>query len=333
MRKIRWGVLSTARIGTEKVIPAMQRGTYTEVVAIASRDLETARRAADRLGIPHAFGSYEELLVDPAVDAIYNPLPNHLHLPWSLRTLAAGKHLLCEKPIGLTAEEAEELARAAGANPGLKVMEAFMYRHHPQWERAQALVRSGAIGDLRSVHASFSYFNRDPDDIRNIPEIGGGGLLDIGCYCISVSRFLFDAEPRRVSGRMERDPDFGTDRLTSGLLEFEEGTGTFTCSTQLAPHQRVIAHGTEGVLEIELPFTPRPDHSCRIVLIRGDTREVIVLDPTDQYTIQGDRFSRAILEGTPPPTPLDDAVATMRVIDAIAESSRSGRWVELGRVP
>jgi predicted dehydrogenase len=244
MNKVRWGVLSTAKIGVAKVIPAMQAGEHCEIVAISSRDPEKAQAAAEQLGIPNAYGSYEELLAAPEVDAVYNPLPNHLHVPWSIKALEAGKHVLCEKPIAMTAAEAQELVDAAQAHPHLKVMEAFMYRHHPQWQLARQLVADGKIGELRTIQSFFSYYNVDPHNIRNIADIGGGGLMDIGCYCISYSRFIFGSEPQRVLGSVEFDPQLKTDRLASGVLDFGHGTATFTCSTQLTSYQRVNIFGT-----------------------------------------------------------------------------------------
>lgn len=329
MRKIRWGVLSTARIGAEKVIPAMQLGKYCQVTAIASRKLEKAQAAARQLGIPKAYGSYEELLADPDIDAVYIPLPNHLHVSWSIKALKAGKHVLCEKPISLTATEAQELLEAAKKHPQLKVMEAFMYRHHPQWQRARRLVAQGEIGELRTIQSFFSYYNVDPNDIRNKAEIGGGGLMDIGCYCISLSRFILGTEPQRVCGIMEYDPQFKVDRLTSGMLDFGKGTSTFTCATQLAPYQRVNIFGTEGRVEIEIPFNAPPDQPCKMWHQHGTKVEEIVLDICDQYMIQGDLFSQAVLNDTEVPTPLEDAVANMRVIEALIRSAKSGTWVHI----
>ncbi|MGZ3676222.1 MAG: Gfo/Idh/MocA family protein, partial [Ktedonobacterales bacterium] len=254
MSKVRWGVLSTANIGVGKVIPAMQRGSYCAMVAIASRNPEQAQKTAAALGFPKAYGSYEELLADPEIDAIYNPLPNHLHVPWSIKALEAGKHVLCEKPIGLNAAQAQQLADAAAQHPHLKVMEAFMYRFHPQWQRARELVQDGRIGELRTIQTVFSYFLDDATNIRNRAEAGGGALYDIGCYAISVPRFIFGAEPQRVSAIAEFDPRFGTDRLVSAMLDFGRGTATFTCGTQLSPYQRVTIFGTQGHIEIEIPF-------------------------------------------------------------------------------
>lgn len=326
MDKVRWGVLSTAKIGTDKVIPAMQQGQYSEITAIASRQVDKAQAVAGKLGIPQAYGSYEALLADPEVDAVYIPLPNHLHVPWSIQALEAGKHVLCEKPIGLTAAEGQRLVDAARAHPELKVMEAFMYRHHPQWQTARRLVREGAVGQLHTIQTLFSYYNVDPNNVRNQADIGGGGLMDIGCYAISLSRFIFDREPTRVCGIVELDPDFGTDRLASALMDFEVGTATFTCSTQLVPYQRVHILGTQGRVEIEIPFNAPPDRPCRLWLQQDDEIEEIVLPVVDQYTIQGDLFSKAVLEDGDVPTPIEDSVANMKVIEAILESARRGQW-------
>jgi len=327
MTKIRWGVLSTANIGVAKVLPAMQRGAFCDITAIASRELAKAQATAKQLGIPKAYGSYEELLADPDVDAIYNPLPNHLHVPWSIKAIEAGKHVLCEKPIALTTAEAQTLADAAKQHPQLKVMEAFMYRHHPQWQRARQIVAAGGIGTLRTIQSTFSYYNDDPSNIRNQADIGGGGLMDIGCYNISISRFIFDAEPQRVCGIVEYDPQLKTDRLASGMLDFGRGTATFTCSTQLASYQRVNIFGDTGRIEIEIPFNAPPDRPCKIWHQHDGGIEEIAFEICDQYTLQGDALARAILDDTPVPTPIEDAVANMAVIEALVRSSKSGTWV------
>jgi predicted dehydrogenase len=329
MRKVRWGVISTAAIGMKKVAPAMQRGRYCDIVAIASRDLAKAQAAAKQLGIPKAYGSYEALLADAEVEAVYNPTPNHLHVPLSIQALAAGKHVLCEKPIALTAAEAQTLVEAGQRHPRLKLMEAFMYRHHPQWQLAKRLVREGKIGELRTIHSFFSYYNTDPNNVRNQADIGGGGLMDIGCYNLSLSRFMFDAEPRRVCGIVEYDPTFKTDRLVSGMLDFGRGTATFTCSMQLAPYQRVHIYGTQGRVEIEIPFNAPPDVPCKVWHQHDHTIEEFALDICDQYTIQGDLFSQAILNDTPVPTPIEDAVANMKAIEAVIESARRDTWLTL----
>jgi predicted dehydrogenase len=325
--KLRWGIFCTAKIGLNKVIPAMQRSSLGVVTAISSRSSDRAREAAQKAGIPKAYGSYEELLSDPDVDAIYNPLPNHLHVPWSIKALEAGKHVLCEKPIGMDAAEAEQLRDTAQRFPNLKIMEAFMYRLHPQWVKAKELVQSGAIGKVQTIHSFFCYNNTDPANIRNKADIGGGGLMDIGCYCISLSRFIFDAEPTRVLGAIEIDPGLGTDILTSGMLEFENGTATFTCATQLHPYQRVNIFGNKGRIEIEIPFNAPPDKPTRLWHHDQTGTNTITFDVCDQYTIQADAFARAVLENTAVPTSLDDAVANMKVIDAIRKSASGKHWV------
>ena len=328
MEKVRWGILSTANIATEKVIPAMQQGTYCEITALASRKLEHAQAAAARLGIPKAYGSYEALLADPEIDAIYNPLPNHLHVLWSVKALEAGKHVLCEKPLAPTVAEAQVLLDVAQRYPHLKVMEAFMYRHHPQWQRARQLVRDGKIGALRTIQSFFSYYLDDPANIRNRHEAGGGGMLDIGCYTVSLARFLFEAEPQRVMGMIEYDPIFQTDRLASAILDFGTGTSTFTCSTQLTPYQRVNIFGTQGRIEIEIPFNAPANQPTRLFYQSGDEIKEILLEACDQYTIQGDLFSQAILNDTEVPTPLADALANLQVIEAVFRSAHNGVWVE-----
>ena len=329
MKKVRWGVLSSAKIGLEKVIPAMQKGEYCEITAMASQNLERGKAAATQLGIPQAYGSYEELLADDNIDAVYIPLPNHLHVPWTKKALEAGKHVLCEKPIGLNTAEAEDLLACAKKHSQLKVMEAFMYRHHPQWLKAQQLVNEGKIGNLLNIHSFFSYYNADPANIRNMAEIGGGGLMDIGCYCISLARFIFNSEPQRVLGKMEYDPEFKTDRLCSGLLDFGDQSSTFTCATQLTSYQRVNIFGTEGRIEIEIPFNAPPDQPCRIWHQQDEKLEEITFELCDQYTIQGDLFSQAILNKTEVPTPLVDSVKNMRVLDAVINSAESDAWVTL----
>jgi predicted dehydrogenase len=321
--------LSTAKIGVEKVIPAMQKGKFSQVQAIASQGADKAKKAARKLKIPKAYGSYEELLADTDIQAVYIPLPNHLHVPWSIEALKAGKHVLCEKPIALNVTEAQLLLDASRNYPNLKIMEAFMYRHHPQWVKARQLVTQGGIGKLRTIQSFFSYFNADPDNIRNKPVIGGGGLMDIGCYCISLSRFIFGAEPHRVFGIIEYDPQMKTDRLTSGVLEFTEGTSTFTCSTQLSPYQRANIFGTEGRIEIEIPFNAPNDRPCKLWHRTGSDVQEISFGTCDQYTIQGDLFSEAILNDTNVPTPLEDAVANMKVIEALIESTKTQTWQKL----
>lgn len=329
MQKINWGILSTAKIGREKVIPALQKSTYCTVVGIASRSMEEAQKVAADLNIPKAYGSYEALLNDAEIDAVYIPLPNHLHVEWAKKALEANKHVLCEKPLSLSAAEAQDLLDAAKQKPQLKIMEAFMYRFHPQWQQAKTLVDDGAIGKLETVQSFFSYYNIDMNNIRNQKEAGGGGLMDIGCYCISFARFLFNSEPQRVVGSIAYDARTQTDRLASAIMEFSSGTSTFTCSTQLMPYQRVQILGTEGRIEIEIPVNAPPDVTTRIWLHQKTGSKEISFDPVDQYTLQGDAFSKSILENTPVPTSLQDAVNNMKVIEAIFKSGDQNSWVRI----
>jgi predicted dehydrogenase len=329
-KKLRWGVLSTANIGLKKVLPAMQQGRFTTVDAIASRDLKKSKEAAAILGIPRAYGSYEELLADPDIDAIYNPLPNQFHVPWTAKAAEAGKHVLCEKPISLTVAEAKTLL-AVRERTGVKIGEAFMIRSYTQWLRVGEILRSGRIGQLRSVAGFFSYYNDDPKNIRNHVECGGGALLDIGCYCIQAARYGFGQEPRRVIGLVERDRKFETDRLTSALLDFEAGQAIFTCSTQLVPYQRVQFFGTKGRIEMEIPFNAPKDRPTRIFIdetgeLFGSGIKTEAFPTADQYTMQGDAFARAVLDNTEVPVPLEDAIANMAVIEAIFRSAETSRW-------
>jgi predicted dehydrogenase len=322
---VRWGVLSTAKIGIDKVIPGTAAADRCEVVAIASRDLERARAAAFELGIARAFGSYEDLLADPDVDAVYNPLPNHLHAEWTIAAARAGKHVLCEKPLATTSADAERMIQACEAE-GVLLMEAFMYRLHPTWEAVTSLVASGRIGELKTVQSWFSYFNDDPGDIRNLVETGGGALYDIGCYCVNLSRMLFGAEPERVGGSVLRDPVMGIDVLTSGILDFGDVVATFTCSTRAEPDQRVHIYGTDGRISIEIPFNIPPDRPTRVFVTAGGDppvrpeTEVLTFDPANEYTIQAERFAAAVLDGGQVPIPPSDAVGNLRVIEELFRS-------------
>jgi predicted dehydrogenase len=322
--KVRWGVLGTAKIAVTKVIPAMQRSEWCEITAIASRDLSKAKAAASELNIPKAYGSYQELLEDRSIEAVYNPLPNNLHVPWTLNAAEAGKHVLCEKPIGLDAREAKVLLDVRNRT-GVRIQEAFMVRTHPQWLETRRLIHSGRIGSLRSITGFFSYNNPDPANIRNQLELGGGALMDIGCYPITISRFMYETEPDRVLGLLDRDDESGTDTLTSAVLDFPNGRSTFTCSTRLAPYQRMIFFGTEGRIEVLIPFNAPNDRPTRI-LVDDETIEFPICD---QYEIQGSLFSRAIRENLEQPIPLEDAVNNMAVIDAVFRSATTNQWEEV----
>ncbi|MBK9116264.1 MAG: Gfo/Idh/MocA family oxidoreductase [Betaproteobacteria bacterium] len=333
MKPVVWGVLSTAKIGRERVLPGMRKSPLVEIRAIASRDESRARAAATALGIPRAYGSYEALLADPEIEAVYNPLPNHLHVPLTLQAAAAGKHVLCEKPIALDAAEAEQLRAAAG---NVRIAEAFMVRFHPQWLRARDLVRDGRIGTLRVVQMFFGYNNLDPANVRNRADIGGGGLYDIGCYAIVAGRWFFGAEPTRGIAHVDRDPAFRTDRLTSGLVDFGDGRRLdFTVATQVAPHQRIQLCGSKGRIEIPIPVNAPQGAATRLLLDDGSSLEgtgvvTETLPPSDQYMLQGEAFSRAVRGEIALPFGIDDAIANMRAIDALFRSERSGRWEPVG---
>jgi predicted dehydrogenase len=328
-KKTRWGILSTANIGMQKVTPAIMAAEHCEVVAIASRDLAKARAAADKLGIEKAYGSYEELFADPDIDVIYNPLPNHLHVPMTIAAAKAGKHVLCEKPIALSSKEAEQLRECPKDRI---VLEAFMVRFHPQWQRAREIIRSGELGEVRAINAVFTYHNVDPNNVRNMADIGGGGIMDIGCYPITAARFLFESEPKRVVSLVERDDNFGTDRLASVLADFGNGQQlNFVCSTQAAGHQRVQVLGSKAKLEIIIPFNAPPNERTAITIdtgapFEGSLARREILPAVDQYTEQAEAFALAVLGEKPLPWGIEDAIASMRVIDAIFASEKSGGW-------
>lgn len=332
MEKIRWGILSTAKIGLKQVIPAIQAGELSEVLAIASRSLEKAQVAASSLGIEKAYGSYEALLEDPEVDCIYNPLPNNLHMEWTIKAMEAGKHVLCEKPIGLTDAEVKSMISVRDRT-GMKAGEAFMVKSNPQWIETRERVRRGEVGEPRLIQGMFSYFNADPSNIRNIPELGGGGMWDIGCYCSTLSRYLFEEEPIRLVSKLEFDPEMKTDRLGSVIMEFPSGQSVFSASTQLVAYQRMHLFGTKGHLEVRIPFNAPNDRACTVSQDIGS----ILLDEItthsypvmDQYTLMSDAFSRAILSNGEVPVPLEDALNNTKVLSAIFESAKSGQWVEI----
>lgn len=319
--KVKWGILGNAKIAREKVIPALQKSPYCKVVAIASRSIAEVKKTARLLKIEKAYGSYDELLNDKDIDAIYIPLPNHLHVEWAIKCIKAGKHVLCEKPVGLSYADALKLQEVANAHPKIKVMEGFMYHFHPQWLEAERLVNANKIGELKMIQSFFSYYNNNPDNIRNKVDAGGGALMDIGCYCVSLSRFLFGEEPESVMASVERDPVMHTDRMTSGILNFANGTASFTCATQLMPYQRVNIMGTLGRIEIEMPFNPTPEQQTKLSIYNKDGLKEVVFEPADQYTLQANAFSKAINNDEPVPFSLEDSLNNMKVIDAIFELS------------
>jgi len=329
-RKVRWGVLGVASIAVRRAIPGMQKGEWSEVAAIASRNPKRAEETAQRLGVPKSYGSYEALLADPGIEAIYNPLPNHLHVPWSIRAAEAGKHVLCEKPLSPTVAGVRQLL-AVRDRRNVKIGEAFMVRTHPRWLRTRELIRSGRIGQLGAISGLFSYFNSDPENIRNRVETGGGALLDMGCYPITLSRFIYGEEPTHVFGSIERSPDTNTDQLTSAILRFPSGEATFTCGTRLVHFQRMQLLGTLGRIELQYPVNPPDGQPSHILIDEGKgaaggrvTSETF--EYLNQFTIQGDAFSKAIRENGPIPVPLEDSVCNVAVIEALFRSAQSGKW-------
>jgi predicted dehydrogenase len=342
LEPVRWGVLGASHFALSATIPAMKKASLVSLHAIASRSVEKAREAARASGIEKAYGSYEELIADPELEAIYNPLPNNLHVSWSIRAARAGKHVLCEKPIAMTAGEAEQLAKVQ-EETGVLIAEAFMVRHHPQWEKVIELVQGGRIGQVRAVQTAFSYSNADPDNIRNQKDVGGGALYDIGCYAINTARLAFGAEPRRVAAVCERDPQSGCDRLTSAVLDFGSGQATFVVGTQHVPYQRVHVFGTRGHIDVEIPFNAPNARPCRLFVDDGfigapdftvtqtgaERAEVLELPLANHYTLQGQAFSEAIRLGKTPRNDIRDAVRNMRVIDAVFRACESARWEEV----
>ncbi len=330
MKKINWGILGTATIAVEKVIPAMQKGKYTHVTAIASRNFKKAQQVAKQFDITKAWGSYEDLIKDNEISAVYIPLPNNLHVEWATKALQAGKHVLCEKPIGLNTSEAERLLQVSQEFPQLKIMEAFMYRFHPQWTRVKEIIDSNRIGELQLINSHFSFFDDDPQSIVNKRELGGGSLLDIGCYSISLSRYLFDSEPKKILGHMDIDARFKIDQKTSGIMDFGYGKiSTFTCATQQFEHQKVNIFGTSGMIEMTSPFIVEPDQSATLQINSENGSEKILINPTDHYAEQAEIFSQSILFDHQLPVSLDDAIKNMNTLDSIVLSSSKGAWITI----
>lgn len=332
MKKIRWGILGAAKIAREKVIPAMQGSERYEIAAIASRNLEKAKAAAEQLGIPKHYGSYEELLTDPDIDAIYNPLPNDMHVSYTLKSIQAGKHVLCEKPLALKSEDIKPLIEARDKYK-VKVGEAFMVASNPQWLKAREIVQNGELGKLKAVQGFFSYFNRQKDNIRNIAENGGGGVWDIGCYPVFTSRFALGEEPLKLTALLDFDPEFGTDQLGSVILQYPSVQMTFTISTQVVPYQRMFFFGEKKALEVRIPFNAPLDIPTELHIHHGDIVghqvEVVKIGTANQYTKQADDFCRAILENTEVPVSLESAYQNTRVLESIFQAAAENRWVQL----
>ncbi|MBN1797906.1 MAG: Gfo/Idh/MocA family oxidoreductase [Spirochaetales bacterium] len=328
MKKIKFGILGVSRHFILRVSSALTRSSAVETHGLASRRSEQAKTWAKKLGIPRWYGSYQELLEDPEIDAVYIPLPNHLHEEWIKKAADAGKHVLCEKPLTLTAAQAQAAVDYC-KKAKVKIMEAFMYKCHPQWRRARELAAVGEIGKLRFVHTFFCYSNTNPRDIRNNPEMGGGALYDIGCYAVSAARFLLQKEPVRVLCVLTRDPDFKTDILTSGILDFGEERATFSVSTQSFNYQQVELLGSGGRMRIQIPFNMYPDVPAELFVTTGVGTRCIKTDPQDQYRIEFEEFAGSIINNSEPPVPPSDAVGNMKVIDALFQSAESGRWINL----
>lgn len=324
---LRWGILSTAKIGRTKVIPAIANSATNSVVAIASRDFQSAALCAQELAIAKHYGSYQDLLDDPDIDAIYNPLPNDMHVAWSIAALKAGKHVLCEKPLGLNAADAQLLLEASRAHPNLRVMEAFMYRFHPQWQAVQNWIAEGLIGQVRAVQTVFSYNNHEPNNIRNNPAAGGGALMDIGCYGISVARWIFNTEPVRVVGQLDFHPEYQVDQLALLNMDFNHGAmASVLCGTKTEAGQSVYISGTQGSISIERPFYCI-DEEPNTVVVRIDGEVTRHQFPgQDQYQFMVEAFAASCRNLRDVPTPLSDAVCNMAVIDAAFASAASGQW-------
>ncbi|HKY36771.1 MAG TPA: Gfo/Idh/MocA family oxidoreductase [Polyangiaceae bacterium] len=341
-KPVRWGVLGASHFALMAAIPGMKKAPLVDVQAVASRSLDKAKQFAASAGVPRALGSYEELVADPEIEAIYNPLPNNMHVPWSIKAAQAGKHVLCEKPLSMNAAEAEELAKVQ-KQTGKIIAEAFMVRYHPQWDKVVELIASGRIGKARAIQTAFSYSNSDLDNIRNQKEVGGGALYDIGGYAINTARLIFGTEPQRAVGMCDWDPESKCDRLTSAILDFGVGQATFVVGTQHVPYQRVHVYGSKGHIEVEIPFNAPYDRPCKVYVDEGfvgapdftvaqssdDRRETLSIAAANQYTVQGQRFSEAIRGGKPVHNDMPSAIANMRVIDAIFRSAESQRWEDV----
>ncbi len=328
-KRILWGILGTATIAVEQVIPALLESQYGSVAAIASRNMDKARKVAEKFRIPKCYGSYSKLLEDTEIEAVYIPLPNHLHVEWAIKSLRAGKHVLIEKPIALSSNEARELGKESGKYPSLKIMEAFMYRFHPQWSKVKQLVDKGEIGVLKTIQSSFTFYEDDPDSIVNSKHFGGGSLMDIGCYSISISRFLFGAEPKSVWASIAYHPHYKVDILASAILEFDKGSSSFFCGTQLAENQQAQILGTEGRIVIEFPFNPPNNKAAKLWLVKQDKTTLIEFGICNQYTLQMDAFSSIILRNKKVPIGFRDSINNMIVIEKLKESDSLGRRVNL----
>lgn len=319
-RKVKWGVLGCAAFARSTAVPAMLRAEGVEVLGIASRTRAKAEAFAAEFGIPKIYGSYEELLADPEIEAIYNPLPNGLHPEWTIKVAEAGKHSLVEKPFAANAAEAEAVAKVVKAR-GVKVMEAFMWRFHPTHRRVRELIRQDAIGSVRFVRSAFTFTLQRGPNVRLTETLAGGGLMDVGCYCVSAARFLFDAEPTQAYARADVDPEYKVDMLASGILEFPTGRATFDCGFELPFRCDYEVVGSKGRITVPNAFLPGPD--AELILEANGKTEREAFPGLNQWQLEFEHLSRSIREGTPLDYDTDDAIKQQRVLDAIQRSFHS----------
>ena len=325
MEKLKIGVLGVSNHLIKRIVLPLRQTQHCYIEAIASRDISKAKECAETFNINKAYGDYQELLDDASIDMVYIPLPNHMHLEWIEKAAIAGKHILCEKPIALDAEQAQESMDICSRH-NVKLMEAFMYKFHPQWIYAKDVVKTKQIGDIKYINSSFAYNNPAPNNIRNIKEYGGGAVMDIGCYAISVPRFILDTEPQKVMGIQVEHDRFGTDILSSAIMDFNGVHSTFNVSTLSHPNQYVEIVGTAGRIRVEIPFNTYVDTKAQILISTGQGDRILDFDICDQYGLMFDAFAQAIKNDKPVPHHPQDAINNMKVIDAVFKSSQSGKW-------
>ena len=330
---INWGILSSAKIGWEHVIPAILKSKNSKLVAIASRNTLRAKKLAQKFKIEKSYGSYQELYKDQEIDVIYNPLPNHLHIKSSIEACKNKKNILLEKPISLKATDIDPLMKYASENK-VVIKEAFMVRHHPQWQWVKKYIKSGKLGSISSISTVFSYNNKNPQNIRNIKKFGGGAIYDIGCYPTVISRFLLDKEPKRVVGLAKNDKKFKTDVLSSVVLDFGEIYSSFIVATQSTFSQQVTILGTKKTLIVENPFNAIATKPTTVVIYNGKSiyrkeNTIKVFPAADQYEHQVTKFSNELLNKTKADYDLIDAKKNMKVLDAIFVSIKKNKWIKI----
>lgn len=328
MKKMKFGVLGVSGHFLKRIVFPLMESETVEIYAIASRNIKRAQETAEKYGIPKFYGSYEELLDDPEIDAIFNPLPNHMHKEWIFKSADAKKHMLCEKPLTLDTEETNEVIEYI-KDSGIKLMEAFMIRFHPKWQKAKALIDNGYIGKVRHIQTVFSYNNQDPSNIRNIKEVGGGALLDIGCYAINTARYILGKAPKRVISMIDEHPEFGTDMTTSAILDYGDAVSLFTVSTSAFPQQQVKIFGTEGTLTVTIPFNDISEVPGKLLFENNSASMEIEVEPVNQYRLMFEAYAKSIVDDTEVPLPLSDSLLNMKTIDAVFKSAKTGEWVNI----